>query len=276
MSNRRFLAVDQGNSFCKLSLFEDETPLEICRIPTEDSESVFSVVESWHPDCGAFCSVGHIDPRLVESLRIAVGGHFLLLSHSTPLPINIEYATPDTLGLDRVALAAGAASLYPGQNIMVVDAGTAVTLDVVMSSPSSLKSTKTPTSPKTMTTMTTMKTLTTTSFLGGRISPGLLLRLEALNGHTAALPLISADGPMPVAGYSTETSIRSGVIGGLANEIVATFREYNDAFGCSRLAFTGGDAGILYKLISSRIPADHVPDLMARGLLYIYNHNENL
>lgn len=249
MSNRRFLAVDQGNSFCKLSLFEDQTPLEICRIPTEDSDSVFSVVESWRPDCGAFCSVGHIDPRLVESLRIAVGGHFLLLSHSTPLPISVEYATPASLGLDRVALAAGAASLYPGQNIMVVDAGTAVTLDVVKSSP---------------------------SFLGGRISPGLLLRLEALNGHTAALPLVSADGPMPVAGYSTETSIRSGVIGGLANEIVATFREYNEAFGCSRLAFTGGDAGILYKLISSRIPADHVPDLMARGLLYIYNHNENL
>lgn len=249
MSNRRFLAVDQGNSFCKLSLFENQTPLEICRIPTEDSDSVFSVVESWSPDCGAFCSVGHIDPRLVESLRIAVGGHFLLLSHSTPLPITVEYATPDTLGLDRVALAAGAASLYPGRNIMVVDAGTAVTLDVVKSSP---------------------------SFLGGRISPGLLLRLEALNGHTAALPLVSADGPMPVAGYSTETSIRSGVIGGLANEIVATFREYNEAFGCSRLAFTGGDAGILYKLISSRIPADHVPDLMARGLLYIYNHNENL
>lgn len=257
MSNRRFLAVDQGNSFCKLSLFEDQTPLEICRIPTEDSDSVFSVVESWRPDCGAFCSVGHIDPRLVESLRIAVGGHFLLLSHSTPLPITVEYATPATLGLDRVALAAGAASLYPGHNIMVVDAGTAVTLDVVKASLS------TPTTPK-------------TSFLGGRISPGLLLRLEALNGHTAALPLISADGPMPVAGYSTETSIRSGVIGGLANEIVATFREYNEAFGCSRLAFTGGDAGILYKLISSRIPADHVPDLMARGLLYIYNHNENL
>lgn len=266
MSNRRFLAVDQGNSFCKLSLFEDQTPLEICRIPTEDSESVFSVVESWCPDCGAFCSVGHIDPRLVESLRIAVGGQFLLLSHSTPLPITVEYATPATLGLDRVALAAGAASLYPGQNIMVVDAGTAVTLDVVRASHSSVK------------TMTTLKTttMTTTSFLGGRISPGLLLRLEALNGHTAALPLVSADGPMPVAGYSTETSIRSGVIGGLANEIVATFREYNEAFGCSRLAFTGGDAGILYKLISSRIPADHVPDLMARGLLYIYNHNENL
>lgn len=264
MSNKRFLAVDQGNSFCKLSLFEDMTPLEVCRIPTEDSESVFSVVESWHPDCGAFCSVGHIDPRLVESLRLAVDGHFLILSHSTPLPISIEYATPDTLGLDRVALAAGAASLYPGQNIMVVDAGTAVTLDVIKSSRSSKK------------TPPTLTTPTATSFIGGRISPGLLLRLEALNGHTAALPLISADGPMPVAGYSTETSIRSGVIGGLANEIVATFREYNDAFGCSRLAFTGGDAGILYKLISSRIPADHVPDLMARGLLYIYNHNENL
>lgn len=265
MAAKRFLAVDQGNSFYKLSLFEDGNPVEVCRIPAEASEDVFPVIEAWCPDCGAFCSVGHIDSRMVESLRIAVGGHFLLLSHSTLLPIDIEYATPDTLGLDRVALAAGAASLYPGQNIMVVDAGTAVTLDVVKASPSTTTTLKT----------TTTTTKSKTSFIGGRIAPGLLLRLEALNGHTAALPLISADGPMPVAGDSTETSIRSGVIGGLANEIVETFRQYSDAFGCSRLAFTGGDAGILYKLISSRIPADHVPDLMARGLLYIYNHNEN-
>lgn len=256
MSEKRFLAVDQGNSFYKLSLFEGEVPVEICRIPTEDSEDVFPVVESWEPTCGAFCSVGHIDSRMVESLRIAMGGRFLLLSHSTPLPIKIEYATPNTLGLDRVALAAGAASLYPARNIMVVDAGTAVTLDVV-------KSTARP------------KANATASFAGGRISPGLLLRLEALNGHTAALPLITADGPMPVAGDSTETSIRSGVIGGLANEIVETFRQYQETFGCTRMAFTGGDAGILFNLISSRIPADHVPDLMARGLLYIYNHNEN-
>ncbi len=262
MSEKRFLAVDQGNSFYKLSLFEGETPVEICRIPTEDSESVFPVVESWNPDCGAFCSVGHIDPRMVESFRLALRGHFLLLSHSTPLPISIEYSTPDTLGLDRVALAAGAASIYPGHNIMVVDAGTAVTIDVIQSHPDNGK-------------RKTENGKLTTSFLGGRISPGLLLRLEALNGHTAALPLVSADGPMPVAGDSTVTSIRSGVIGGLANEIVETFRQYRDVFGCSRVAFTGGDAGILFDLISSRIPADHVPDLMAKGLLYIYNHNEN-
>lgn len=262
MSGKRFLAVDQGNSFYKLSLFEGDSPIGICRIPAVDSESVFSIVESWKPDCGAFCSVGHIDPRMVESFRLAVGGHFLLLSHSTPLPISIEYSTPNTLGLDRVALAAGAASIFPGENIMVVDAGTAVTLDVVHFHSETGKR-----KPE--------KGKPTTSFLGGRISPGLLLRLEALNGHTAALPLVSADGPMPVAGDSTETSIRSGVIGGLANEIVETFRQYRDAFGCSRVAFTGGDAGILFSLISSRIPADHVPDLMAKGLLYIYNHNEN-
>lgn len=269
MEKKRFLAVDQGNSFYKLSLFEGDGLSKVCRIPTAESEEIFLVVERWNPHCGAFCSVAHIDPRMLESLRIALSGHLLVLSHSTPLPIELRYSTPYTLGLDRVALAAGAADVFKGENVMIVDAGTAVTLDVISYAPSSSTS-----SPSSLLSRHSAKDQSV-SFLGGRISPGLRLRIESLHGHTAALPLISAEGDIPVVGDSTETSIRAGVIGGLANEIVATFRQYNESFGCSRLALTGGDADLIFNLISSRTPALHVPDLMARGLLYIYNHNEN-
>lgn len=249
MTADRFLAVDQGNSFYKLSLFEGEALAEVCRIPADDAEEVFSVVERWAPSCGAFCSVGHIDPRILESLRLAMDGRFLVLSHSTPLPIAVRYATPDTLGLDRVALAAGAAAICKGQTVAVADAGTAVTLDVVSAEP---------------------------AFLGGRISPGLRLRFEALSRHTAALPLVDCGGDVPLLGDSTAACIRAGVVGGLCNEIEATFRQMADSYGCSLLVLTGGDADILFKSISSRIPAVHVPDLMAQGLLYIYQYNENL
>ncbi len=247
MGARRFLAVDQGNSLLKLTLFEGSEPQEVSRFSADALEDVFSLVERWKPDCGAFCSVGKMDSRMLESLRLALDGRLLVLSRSTKLPIGIDYATPSTLGLDRIALAAGAAMMSAGETVAVADAGTAVTLDVVDSTP---------------------------AFRGGRITAGMRLRFEALHARTSALPLLDADGPMPMAGDSTATAIRSGVVLGLADEITETFRQYNDKFGCKRLLLTGGDAALLADCINSRIPAVHVPDLMARGLLYIYNHNE--
>ncbi|MDE5850632.1 MAG: type III pantothenate kinase [Muribaculaceae bacterium] len=244
---RRFIAIDQGNTLIKLTLFEGDDPRESWRFPGESMEEIFSVVERWRPDCGAFCSVGRLDSRMVESLRLALDGRLLILSRSTKLPIGIAYSTPATLGLDRVALASGASMLYPGECVAVADAGTAVTLDIVDSAG---------------------------VFRGGRITAGLRLRFESLHAHTSALPLEDADGPLPMAGDSTATAIRSGVVRGLADEITETFRQYKEHFGCSRLVLTGGDSEILTDCIKSRIPAGHVPDLMARGLLYIYKHNE--
>lgn len=245
--SRRFLAVDQGNSLLKLTLIEGVVPKEAVRFPKEALEDIFSTIERWSPDCGAFCSVGKIEPRMVESLRLTLEGRLLVLSRSTRLPIGVCYSTPGTLGLDRIALAVGAAMLYEGEALMVVDAGTAVTLDVVDPTP---------------------------AFRGGRITAGMRLRFESLHSCTSALPLIDTDGPIPVVGDSTSTAIRSGVVRGLADEITETFRQYKESLGCKRLVLTGGDAGILAGCINSRIPADHVPHLMAMGLLYIYNYNE--
>lgn len=248
MEYRRFLAVDQGNSLLKLTLFEGGELKASCRFPTHAVEDVFSTVDQWKPDCGAFCSVGKIDSRMVESLRLALNGRLLILSRSTRLPVRIDYSTPATLGLDRIALASGAAMLYKGEALMIVDAGTAVTLDVVDKE---------------------------ATFRGGRISPGLRLRFESLHTHTSALPLLSEEGRLPLIGDSTDTSIRCGVVLGLSDEITETFRQYKNSFGCERLLLTGGDAEKLLECIKSRIPVDHVPDLMARGLLHIYNYNFN-
>lgn len=244
---KRFLAIDQGNTLLKLTLFVEDGTTETCRFSGDAADDVFRMVERWQPDCGAFCSVGRLDSRLVESLRIALGGRLLILSRSTALPIRIDYGTPATLGLDRIALAAGSAMLFPNETTAVVDAGTAVTLDVVDRTP---------------------------AFRGGRITAGLRLRFEALHTHTSALPLIDAVGPLQMSGYTTATSIRSGVVLGMADEITETFRQYKETYGCTRLVLTGGDAALMRECINSRIPVDHVPDLMAQGLLHIYNYNE--
>lgn len=243
----RFIAIDQGNSLLKLTLFDSGMPVDTCRFSGNAMEEIFSVVDRWKPECGTFCSVGKIDSRMVESLRLALGGNLLIMSRSTRIPVKIDYDTPDTLGLDRIALASGAAMLCKGEDVMVVDAGTAVTLDVVDSTP---------------------------AFKGGRITAGMRLRFESLHSYTAALPSVDSSGPLPVIGSSTDTSIRSGVVLGLADEITETFRSYKDNYGCTRLLLTGGDSRLLYDCIDKRIPADHVPDLMAWGLLYIYKYNE--
>ena len=247
MEDRRFVAIDQGNTLLKLTVFEGNEPQEVFRISVDAEDEVFSFLERWKPECGAFCSVGKIDSRMVESLRLSLHGRLLVLSRTTPVPVGIDYATPSTLGLDRIALAVGAAALYKGKTIAVVDAGTAVTLDVVDASP---------------------------AFKGGRITAGMRLRFEALHAHTSALPLVEAQGPLPMIGFSTETAVRSGVVLGLADEITETFRQYKESYGCERLVLTGGDAGCIFACINSRIPADHVPDLMAHGLHHIYKYNE--
>lgn len=248
MSRKRFLAVDQGNTMLKLTLLEEGELKEVCRFSANSVEDIFAVVERWKPDCGAFCSVGKIDSRMVESLRLALEGRLLILSRSTKLPIRIDYATPSTLGLDRVALAVGAAMMYKGKTLMVADAGTAVTLDLVDAEP---------------------------AFRGGRISPGLRLRFESLHQQTSALPMVEAAGLIPIVGDTTDTCIRSGVVMGLSDEIVGTYHQYKKIYGCERLVLTGGDAGLLASCINSRVPTDHVADLMAMGLLYIYNYNFN-
>lgn len=245
--NYRFLAIDQGNSFVKLFLMEQGLTVASCRLPAGDADAILAFIEAWRPDCGAFCSVGRKDARLLESLRQSMPGPFLIVGHSTPLPIGVVYDTPESLGLDRVALAAGAAAMCPAEALMVVDAGTAVTLDAVDASP---------------------------AFVGGRISAGLRLRINALHDHTAALPVIPLLGDTPVAGRSTATSIRSGAILGLAAEISETFFHYSTSFGCSRLLLAGGDAEAIAPHISPSVPMLQVPDLMARGLLDIFIHNE--
>lgn len=244
----KLLAIDQGNTRIKLYLMEDGHCLDHTVIAGDDSDAIFSWIERWAPDAGIVCTVGRYDARLIESLRIAFDGRFMALSHSTPLPMEVKYSTPETLGLDRVALAVGGKAKYPDEGLAIADSGTALTTDVVTADG---------------------------NYMGGRISPGIELRIKSLHEHTAALPLIDAEGDTPIAGYSTETSIRSGVERGLAGEIAATYKEYEKEFQVSRLILTGGDAGKISGLLPDDVSADIDEYLMAQGLYAIYDYNEN-
>ncbi len=169
---------------------------------------------------------------------------WLILSPETAIPFKNRYATPQTLGLDRVALVAAAATLFPAKNVLVIDAGTCVTFDFLTAG---------------------------NEYLGGSISPGLQMRLKAMHHFTAKLPLVEVDVNVNLIGNSTETCLQSGALHGLAAEINGTVAEYNSRFNNLIVVLTGGDTKVLAPLVKSGIFAPQ--NFLLHGLHAILAYN---
>lgn len=244
------LTIDQGNTAVKASVVDDGKIVDTVRMSSPSLEQTESLLGKWDVDGVVYCSVAGLDVRFAESLRMMLSQPLLVLGHSTPLPIDVDYASPRTLGLDRVAAAAGAVCIYGREPMLVADAGTALTLDVVDGRG---------------------------AFLGGNISPGLALRFRALHSFTSRLPLVEAEGELPSFGYDTVTAIRSGAVRGIVAEINDTALRAAAEHGVRRTVITGGDAAFLMPLLdATRTEINIQPDLIAVGLYSIFKHNENL
>ncbi len=238
----RVLTIDIGNTAVKGSVFEDGVLLESVLLESRDSSALQSLACRFHPEGAICCCVGQDARSFVSELEDALSVPVMELSHDTPLPIAVEYATPGTLGLDRVAAAAGAA--LATEEAFVVDAGTAVTLDIVVDN----------------------------TFLGGNISPGLRLRFRSLHRFTSRLPLVSPSGDIPAFGYDTETAIRSGVVNGMVAEIVSAFKSARCRYPRLRMLLTGGDADFLAPLIRQHgVEPEITHSLVGKGLERIYH-----
>ena len=167
----------------------------------------------------------------------------------TPVPLQNAYATPQTLGADRLAGAVAAGHLRPGQPTLVLDAGTALKFDLVADN----------------------------TFFGGSIAPGLQMRLRALHAFTGRLPLLELPTPaeaVQLIGDSTASSLLSGVLNGTAAEVNGLVAEYQRRYPGLGLVLTGGDAAHL----RPRLAADLgfifvVPELVLIGLDRILRHN---
>ncbi len=234
----RILTLDIGNTAVKCTVFQDGRALGSSvlfeRIP-ELLRPFFSQVS---PDAGIYCNVAGDAHDFVKKIEILTGIVIMEFTRSTPVPIDIEYSTPETLGLDRIAAAVGA--LLEADSALVVDAGTAITLDVVAEK----------------------------SFKGGNISPGVDLRFRSLHEFTSRLPLEHFnDSKLPAFGNSTSTAIQAGVINGVVGEIISAYDKVRELYHDARLLLTGGDAPNLSRLILERgIDAETYPSLVGRGL----------
>ena len=239
------LIIDIGNNSAKFFLFQGEQII----LHTRKENSSCDVLDDWNRlydiDKVIVSSVITDSESLLDEIS-RLQCPVIRFDKSTPLPLEVIYRTPHTLGSDRIAAAVGAWSEAPGRNILVIDAGSAITIDFVSKDG---------------------------KYNGGNIAPGIKMRLRALHEYTDRLPMVEKDGETPAIGYDTETAIRSGVINGICHEIEGYINEFKQKY-CDVLVFlTGGDEKPLKNRIKSCIFADKY--LVAKGLNRILNDYGN-
>ena len=168
-----------------------------------------------------------------------------ILTAGSSLPVTLDYDTPETLGADRVAGVVAASHLYPAQNVLLIEAGTCITYDLVDAG---------------------------RVYRGGSISPGMNMRFRALNTFTGKLPLIEASGEAALTGKTTAASIQSGVINGMIAEMEGIIMRYERIYENLTVVASGGYLDYFDKILKNNIFA--VPNIVVKGLNIILEFNE--
>lgn len=243
----QYLTIDQGNTEAKIALWDNtdlvDTIIETRLTPT----SVEKFVNRRHLDGAIYCSVVQNNGPVINKLS-HLARCVYRLNTSTKLPIRINYDTPLTLGADRVAAAVGAWGEHQGHNILVVDAGTAVTYDYVDAGG---------------------------VYQGGNIAPGIVMELKALNNFTARLPLLPFPENIPelcrnLMGKNTADAMSLGAV----YSVVASIRYYKSQLPADTVVVLGGGCGHhLAPLCGFDVFVDE--HLASRGLNRILLYNEN-
>ena len=124
------LIIDIGNTVAKLVAFEGEEPIEEIKTSNETLAALPAFASKYHFERGIVGSVIGI-PEAVKEMLKSMPFPILHFTPDTPIPICNKYKTPQTLGPDRLAAAVGASILKPGKDILIIDAGTCITYDVI-------------------------------------------------------------------------------------------------------------------------------------------------
>ena len=236
------LVVDIGNSFIKLAIYNDGELKTVSRHEKVFVKDIKSLYAKYPFTRSIVSSVRRKEPYFLEYLR----KHHALLtfSHKTPLPIQNNYGTPKTLGLDRLAVMVAAADQFSGQSALVIDIGTCMTYDFI-----------------------DQKGV----YHGGNIAPGVELRLKGMHHFTAALPLVKRKWNSDILGSSTKSALQNGAVWGIKLEIESFIKTLTKKWGKMVVIVTGGDAEYFGELLDSKIFV--APYFLLKGLDAILRHN---
>ncbi|MEO0505801.1 MAG: type III pantothenate kinase [Bacteroidota bacterium] len=240
------LVIDIGNSFTKYAIFDNR---QLVYFDTSESAifvtQIKQLFEAYPKIQRALISaVGPLQNKEKEIMALFCRVH--VLSHASKVPFKNSYASPSTLGMDRIALATSAFYQYPRKNVLVIDMGTCVTYDFVNYAG---------------------------EYRGGAISPGLNMRYRAMHLQTDKLPLLQPEELLDFVGNSTASSMHSGVINGLTLELDGVISQYHARFQDLTVILTGGDSQFFVKRLKNSIFANS--KFLVEGLNYLLEYNKS-
>ncbi len=238
--------IDIGNSRIKYAVFEGNNLLEADFFLKENFKKGIEIILKKYSKLEALVisSVGEIEKKDFDIFQKRINLYYI--TKDLLFPFQNQYQTPNTLGIDRMVLAAGAVIQFPNKNALIIDSGTCITYDYVSENK---------------------------IYLGGAISLGIELRYKALHSYTAKLPLLTNELPEKVIGNSTNQSIHSGVVNGIIFEIegfINAIKHQNENF---IIILTGGDANFLAKRLKNTIFANSNFLLESLNNLYQYQND---
>lgn len=236
------LCFDFGNTRLKCAVLNDDEVKELITLDDDSDNTITQLIEKYKPRKSILSSVINHNASIENILSAKTKFH--KLSYQSKLNFSTPVGKPETIGADRLALIAAAVRFFPDKHNLVIALGSCITYNFVNKFH---------------------------EFLGGSISPGLEMRLKAMNQYTVLLPLIKPDSNFPLVGYDTKTNLLSGAILGMSKEIDGIIDEYTLRYSNFNVHLTGGDMGFFVPHLKNKIFAN--PFLIYKGLYAISETN---
>ena len=237
------LTIDIGNTALKMGVFDDVAGLTCYRwmwAEWDATDPLQALAELPIRRAGLIGVVPSRIPVVQERVRAIWGVEVEVFRTNTPMPLGMGYATPETLGMDRLVAALAGWTLYgeSGKGLVVVDAGTAGNVEVVDAAG---------------------------TYCGGAIAPGTKLMTQALARGTAQLPEIQPVFPEVAIGNSTQTCLQSGIMFMLADGLAGMIRRFRQELGTDVVVVATGGWG---EMLRHELPEiqHHDAFLVLRGL----------
>jgi type III pantothenate kinase len=237
------LIIDIGNTLTKLAIFQGREMVAFASFPGVDIQHIIKFCETDQPNSNAILSSVKAYPAEINAF-LNKRFNTIYFDHTIIVPVVNKYSTPETLGKDRLAGVVGAQLLMPLTDLLVIDAGTAITYDIINAAG---------------------------EYLGGSISPGITMRYKAMHTFTGRLPLLDYYEDAQLTGDSTSTSIYSGVLNGVLAEMEGIIHAYQHVYPNLKIIVTGGDHNYFDKRL--KIKTFAAPNLVLEGLNLILQFN---
>ena len=234
------IVIDQGNYSFKIGVFEARELMDV--VEYRRRKDVLAFVQALSPQYVLLSSVVRKNKKLMKAM--AESTKVMRLTSKTPLPFKNLYASPKTLGPDRIAAIAAASEMFQNENCLVVDAGTCITYDFLDNK---------------------------NVYQGGAISPGISMRFQALNHYTSRLPLVEKINNPDLIGNTTQSCIESGVVNGVLAEVEGIIEKYEAGYGNIKVVLCGGDVNFFESNLKGHIFAVANFVLLGLNRILLYN-----